>query len=124
MFELAVEQTIAAGHQLREYQGKCERCHGHNWRVRLEIAVADLDRIGLGVDFGVLKGLLAEVLARYDHVMLNELPEFSSVNPTSEHFARTLFGECRKRVAALERPVTVKSVTVWESAGSSARYYE
>jgi len=37
MFEVTVEQTFAAGHALRNYRGKCENVHGHNYRVRVTV---------------------------------------------------------------------------------------
>lgn len=124
MYELAVEQIISAGHQLREYSGKCERCHGHNWKIRLEVSAAVLDSVGLAVDFGVLKTVLNEIVGPYDHVMLNELAEFQEQNPTSENLARLIYQKCSARLAAINPGLTVKSVTVWESETSSARYYE
>jgi len=33
MYEVSVEETFAAGHALRGYRGKCEKVHGHNYRV-------------------------------------------------------------------------------------------
>ena len=38
MFELIVETDFAAAHNLREYQGQCERLHGHNWKVQVVLA--------------------------------------------------------------------------------------
>ena len=35
MFEVSVEETFAAGHALRNYHGKCENVHGHNYRVQV-----------------------------------------------------------------------------------------
>ena len=46
MFEVSVEQTFAAGHALRNYKGKCENVHGHNYRVRVTIAGEQLDIYG------------------------------------------------------------------------------
>ena len=51
MFEVSVEQTFAAGHALRNYKGKCENVHGHNFRVQVIIEGERLDETGLLVDF-------------------------------------------------------------------------
>jgi 6-pyruvoyl-tetrahydropterin synthase len=51
MFEVTVEQTFAAGHALRNYHGKCEDVHGHNYRVRVTVEGEQLDSTGLLVDF-------------------------------------------------------------------------
>ena len=37
MFEVAVEQSFASAHALRNYKGRCENVHGHNWKVRVVI---------------------------------------------------------------------------------------
>ena len=43
MFEVTVEQTFAAAHALRNYKGKCENVHGHNFRVHVIIEGERLD---------------------------------------------------------------------------------
>ena len=53
MFEVTIEETFAAGHALRNYRGKCENVHGHNYRCQVTLAGAELDSIGLLVDFVV-----------------------------------------------------------------------
>ena len=55
MFEVTIEETFAAGHALRNYRGKCENVHGHNYRVQGENSGLEMNRIGLLVDFAELK---------------------------------------------------------------------
>ena len=33
MFEVTVDDSFAAGHYLRNYKGKCENPHGHNYKI-------------------------------------------------------------------------------------------
>ncbi|MBN1596564.1 6-carboxytetrahydropterin synthase QueD [candidate division FCPU426 bacterium] len=122
MYEIVVEQEISSAHQLRAYQGKCENVHGHNWKVKVEVMRKDLNEIGLAIDFTELKRILKLVLARYDHAMLNNLPEFAHDNPTSENIARLIYQACRKELAG--HPVQLRAVTVWESSQTYVRYYE
>ncbi len=82
MYELAVESHFAAAHQLRCYKGKCEKLHGHNWRVRLVVGGETLGPLGMLVDFGDLKSLLEAAIQILDHAILNEIPPFDAVNPT------------------------------------------
>jgi 6-pyruvoyl-tetrahydropterin synthase len=49
MFELDVETSFSAGHSLWGYLGKCENCHGHNYKVRLTVTGEALNEIGLSV---------------------------------------------------------------------------
>ena len=43
MFEVTVEAGFSSGHYLRNYQGKCENPHGHNYRVLVTLAGAELE---------------------------------------------------------------------------------
>ena len=66
MFEVTVEQTFAAGHALRNYHGKSEDVHGHNYRVRVNVEGQQLDSIGLLFDFAHLIHAMREGAARGD----------------------------------------------------------
>ena len=119
MYELIVESEFSAAHRLREYQGACEKLHGHNYRVELVVASEKLGALGMVADFRELKRLLQEAGERYDHAFLNDLAEFQKQNPTAENMARVLFEECSRRMPG---GVRVRSVTVWESPRCGARY--
>ncbi len=120
MYILEVESDFSAAHQLREYQGKCENLHGHNWRVRVAVSGENLDRSGMLLDFGELKRILNECTAPLDHVFLNDLETFGKINPTSENIACYLSLELQRR---LPEDICVTSVTVWESDKCRATYY-
>lgn len=122
MFDVAVEQELAAAHWLRGYHGKCENLHGHNWKVRVEVTAGDLDGTGLALDFSVLKNELAKILAKFDHTLLNDLPEFQEANPTSENLAKVIYRQCQAALQVF--PVRMKAVWVWESSRAFVRYYE
>jgi len=81
MFEVTIEETFAAGHALRNYKGKCENVHGHNYRCQVSLAGETLDEIGLLVDFVELKKAVHAVIDRMDHQWLNDLPPFDKLNP-------------------------------------------
>jgi len=51
MFEITIEETFVAGHALRNYKGKCENVHGHNYRCHVTVTGPELDDIGLLVEF-------------------------------------------------------------------------
>src|ERR1019366_2538444 len=71
MFEVTIEETFAAGHALRNYRGKCENVHGHNYRCQVTLEGGQLDSIGLLVDFVEMKRVVHAVLDRMDHQWLN-----------------------------------------------------
>jgi 6-pyruvoyltetrahydropterin/6-carboxytetrahydropterin synthase len=120
MYEIAVESHFDAAHFLRGYQGKCEALHGHRFRVVARISAAGLDDAGMAYDFTELKKHLNDILSKFDHICLNEVPPFDEINPSSEHLATTIYNELKEKLVL--PPVSVSSVEVWESPQSCATY--
>jgi len=122
MYELEVYRSFSAAHQLKGYNGDCSKLHGHNWEVTIVMAVKELDTVGIGMDFKVLKRELDRILGEFDHANLSELPDFAAMNPTSENLARLIY---KKLAAELDDGnVKVGRVKVSESPSSTATYYE
>lgn len=121
MYELILNDCFSSAHYLREYEGACERLHGHTWRVEVAIAGDKVNKIGLLWDFKEMKVKLKEVTDRWDHVCLNDLPDFKEVNPSTENMARVLYQEFKKDLPA---GVEMRYTRVWESEMASAKYQE
>jgi len=121
MFEVSVERTFAAGHALRNYKGKCENVHGHNYRVRVTIEGERLDDTGLLVDFLDVNSLLGGAIEYLDHRFINDLAPFDEINPSAENMAKYFYD---KVSGGLKNgvPVRVSEVEVWETDTSSAVY--
>ena len=125
MFEVTVEAGFSSGHYLRNYKGKCENPHGHNYRVLVTLAGAELDGAGLLLDFKLLKTLLRPVVDRLDHQMINDLEPFTELNPSAENLARYFYQETARQLNELtEGRVRIKDCTIFETDTSFARYYE
>ncbi|MBI5075053.1 MAG: 6-carboxytetrahydropterin synthase QueD [Nitrospirae bacterium] len=122
MFELSVEVSFSAAHQLREYKGKCENMHGHNWKVQVSVMAETLNEIDLAIDFHDLKRMAKEVIAPLDHAYLNDIFPFTEKNPSSENMAKWIFDSMKKKIT--DERVRVSAVSVWESDTASATYYE
>ncbi len=122
MYELNVEVSFAAAHQLRGYQGKCENMHGHNWKVQVTVLADRLNEIDIAIDFHDLKRIAREVVGPLDHAYLNDIFPFTEKNPSSENVAKWIYDSMRKRIN--NDHVRVAAVTVWESETASATYYE
>jgi 6-pyruvoyltetrahydropterin/6-carboxytetrahydropterin synthase len=122
MFEVAVEQSFASAHALRNYKGRCENVHGHNWKVRLVIEGEKLDATGMLVDFLDVKSLMGEILDRIDHQFLNEIPPFDVVNPSAENIAEYFYQQMTGRLAETPVPVRIREVRIWETEVQSATY--
>jgi 6-pyruvoyltetrahydropterin/6-carboxytetrahydropterin synthase len=122
MFEVTIEETFAAGHALRKYRGKCENVHGHNYRAQVTLRGAELDAMGLLVDFVELKRVVHAVLDRMDHQWLNDFPPFDALNPSAENMAKYIYDEVSAALTAKEG-VRVASVRLWETDTASAAYF-
>ena len=122
MYQVSVEETFSAGHALRNYRGKCENVHGHNYRVRITLEGPQLDSIGLLVDFTQLKHVLREVIGGLDHQFMNDLEAFRTVNPSAENLAKYFYDEVSRQVTELPPGAHVSDVVVWETDTASAQY--
>ena len=125
MYEVTVQDTFAAGHYLRNYKGKCENPHGHNYRVRVTLQGRDLDKAGLLLDFKDLKQVMKHVVDYLDHKMINDIEPFTVLNPSAENLAKFFYDETNKNLKSVsDGRVSVKQVTIWETDTSIATYYE
>ena len=100
MFEVTVQDNFSSGHYLRNYKGKCENPHGHNYRVRVTLQGAQLDRAGLLLDFKELKQVMEPVVDYQNHKMINDIEPFTVVNPTAENLAKYFYDECNQGLKA------------------------
>jgi 6-pyruvoyltetrahydropterin/6-carboxytetrahydropterin synthase len=121
MFEVTIEETFAAGHALRNYKGKCENVHGHNYRCQVTFEGERLDEIGLLVDFVELKRAVHAVLDRMDHQWLNDLPPFDKLNPSAENMAKFIYDEVNAGMK-IANGARLARVRLWETDTASATY--
>jgi len=120
-YSIIVESYFSAAHRLKEYQGKCENLHGHNWKVQASISRKSLDKIGMVCDFTDAKRILSDILSQLDHQELGRLSAFKKKNPTSENIAEFIFNNFKKKIKA---PLKMESVSVWETPTSCATFSE
>jgi 6-pyruvoyltetrahydropterin/6-carboxytetrahydropterin synthase len=122
MFEVAYETTFCSTHRLTEDGRPVEPVHGHDWRVEVVAAGADLDRFGVVIDFEILKKSMGAIGATFHYKDMNEHPAFRDQSPSAEAVARYVFLELRRLLGA--EGARVRRVRVWEAPGCSATYYE
>ncbi|NIN92958.1 6-carboxytetrahydropterin synthase QueD [bacterium] len=122
MYEVMVEGSFSAAHNLRGYRKKCEKLHGHNWKVRVAIRGGKLDRCGMLIDFKDVKDYLEKIIQKLDHKYLNEILHFKVTNPTSENIAGFIYNDLKSRLKGSQ--YRVSKVTVWESDTTSATYFK
>lgn len=123
VWQLTVTRDFSASHALRNYKGKCETLHGHNFGVEAVVQGDTLDpEVEYVVDFGLLKEALTQAIAPLDHAHLNTTPPFDAKNPSSENLALYIYKRLCPMVEA--HGVRLLEVTVSEKAGQSATYKE
>ena len=122
MYEISIEEEFAGAHFLKNYKGKCEKLHGHNWKVVITISGETLGKDGLLIDFKIIRDKLKKILEKLDHNYLNNIPFFKKINPSSENIAFYIFQKLK--VSIKDFPVKIKKVTVWENNKQSASYIE
>ncbi|MDE7469383.1 MAG: 6-carboxytetrahydropterin synthase QueD [Desulfovibrionaceae bacterium] len=124
LWRLTVKEEVPAAHALRNYNGKCENLHGHNFTVELVVEGSILDEtVEYLIDFTILKQVLKDITATLDHKVINDIPYFIQKNPTSENIAQYIYREAKQRLAIYET-VRVYSVTIAERSIQNACYME
>lgn len=121
MFDIFIDTHFAGAHHLRDYPGDCEKPHGHNWKVKVTVRAQSVDKYGMGIDFKVLKKIVAKAIDKLDHKDLNTLPYFQSQNPSSEHIAEFLFEELSEELQT--DTYCLYSVRVLETDTQGLTYY-
>ena len=122
MYEVKINTTFSAAHQLRGYDGKYENLHGHNWGATVLVEAKELDAIGVGIDFVMLKKKVESILSKLDYQNINEIPPFDKQNPSAENIARWVFKELSADIDS--ETVKVKRVEIREMEDCGAAYYE
>ena len=122
MYDIFIKTHFSGGHHLRDYPGNCEKPHGHNWKVELEAVATQLDEVGMGIDFKVMKKAANDVGDELDHRYLNDLEPFKEVNPTAENIAAYMYKEISARINS--DTIKVTALTLWETERACVRYSE
>ncbi len=103
--KLCVIEHFDAAHYLPGHES-CGSMHGHTYRV--EVVIEGELRDNMLMDFAELRKLVREVLAEYDHAVLNELLEY----PSAENLCTSIFKKLKQRLR-----LPLKRVRLWEGEG-------
>jgi 6-pyruvoyltetrahydropterin/6-carboxytetrahydropterin synthase len=93
---------------------KCQRLHGHSFKVELAVAGPTNESTGWFIDFGDLDDAWRPLHKVLDHNYLNEVPGLE--NPTSEILARWIWQRIKPKIPSLCR------VTVFETCDARCEY--
>lgn len=123
MFQVFIKTHFSSAHFLRDYPGNCEHLHGHNWDVEVAVSASRLNDIDIAMDFRDLKKIVNGIVEKLDHRNLNDLPDFSKKNPSSERLAEHIFTRLKGKLKAFP-DIRVSSVKVCETPSSGVIYSE
>ncbi len=122
MHSIRIESHFSAAHNLRGYRGRCEKLHGHNWKVEVQIGSSRLNKLAMVCDFKEARKKLEKVLKGLDHSHLNNLAHFKKNNPTSEKIAEFIYNNLKKSFKT--GGLILQQVTVWETERAQASFSE
>lgn len=121
VYTVCVQAHYDAAHFLRNYEGKCQRLHGHRYVVEAALQTAELNETGISFDFVDLKRELRDLAERLDHENLNDLPWFEGLETSVENQARWFFDELSGRLPA-ELAGGLLYVRIWETPTQWVQY--
>ena len=121
MYSVAVQRKFVAQHFLIGGDWGAEnQKHSHAYAIELILTGDRLDQHGYLVDIVDIERHLDGLVAYYRDRTLNELPEFSGLNPSIEHFARIVCASLAARIKA--KTLTAMTVKLWETDIAWASY--
>ncbi|NKB55450.1 MAG: 6-carboxytetrahydropterin synthase [Alphaproteobacteria bacterium] len=92
MFSITVSDSVMIAHSLKgDVFGPAQRLHGATYTVEVTIRRRALDAYGIVADIGRATALLSEILEPYAYRNLDELPDFTGKNSTTEVVAEAIF---------------------------------
>jgi len=121
MYSLAIRREFIAQHYLIGGDWGAEnQKHSHPYQVEVQVEGEALDGHGYLIDIVDLEARLNGLVAYFQDKTLNDLPEFTGLNPSIEHFSRIL---CEALAAHILRD-NIKTVTIklWENEVAWAAY--
>jgi 6-pyruvoyltetrahydropterin/6-carboxytetrahydropterin synthase len=120
MYKLIVTSKFSAAHRLVNYPGVCANIHGHNWTVKVTVSAPEVDEDGMVVDLVELKKHIDDCVQQFDHKIINDVPPFDRLNPTSENMAKYLYDYVNERINVHVESVEVAEVDEYAVMYSAA----
>jgi 6-pyruvoyltetrahydropterin/6-carboxytetrahydropterin synthase len=121
-FTVRVEARFESAHYLREYRGISEPLHGHSYKVEADLAArgGGIDGDAIAVDFVSARRKLEALAKTLDYGCINDIPPFTTINPSAENIAEWFANELQNVVSSED--AVVVAVTIWEGPVNSVTY--
>lgn len=118
-YEIGVDVFFKGRHQV-EIGGVKGPVHMHSWRVQAILDGESISESGSAVGTQDAREIITELVTGYNEKLLNRMPPFDEIMPTSNNIARVIYEHMSRRLEGGE--MALKSVRLWESPTSYVEY--
>jgi len=119
-YDITLDTFFNASHWVAQ-EGRPGPIHTHSFRVMVTCRRPDLaPNTNTSIGYHTLREAIQMIVARYNNTLLNDLPPFQHLQPTTEVLSAVLFQQTQRALADLQAELI--SITVWESPTVSSTY--
>jgi 6-pyruvoyltetrahydropterin/6-carboxytetrahydropterin synthase len=119
-YQMSIDVFFNARHYVI-FQGLLGPEHAHSYRLQATCrsqALAHKDQVVIGYQF--LRQKMVQLVNAYNNQVLNDLPPFKNLQPTTENLTAILFQQLDRLLQEFE--LGLISITVWESPTEAITY--
>jgi 6-pyruvoyl-tetrahydropterin synthase len=119
-YKMAIDIFFNARHFVQEEESTGAE-HAHSYRLQVQCQSPTLSTTDHSVvGFNVIYDRMNQMIKAYNNQLLNDLPPFRQLRPTTENLAAIIFQQLDRRLQDL--PVELTAVTLWESPTKAITY--
>ncbi len=120
-YQLALDVFFQASHYVT-MEGTVGPIHDHTYRLQVRCFCASLQHSEcITIAYCALRDIIHQVAQAYDSCLLNDLPPFHRLQPTTEIFTGVLFQQIQRLLIPLN--ILLTSIELWESPTVSVAYH-
>ena len=120
-YEMTIDEFFNATHFVT-INGTTGPVHAHSYRLRVRCfsrMLSEENQVVVG--YQVLVKRVVSLVGAYNGNLLNDLPPFHHLQPTTENLVGVIFHQLARMLEDL--PITLASITVWEAPTKSISYH-
>lgn len=119
-YQMSVDVFFNARHFV-SFRGESGPEHTHSYRLQATCRTQGLERDDhVVIGFQFLRQSMTQVVNAYNNQLLNRLPPFKNLQPTTEVLAAVLFRQLDRLL--IDLGLVLMTITVWESPTESITY--
>lgn len=120
-YELTIDEFFNATHCVT-FNGHTGPVHAHSYRLRVRCFSRMLSaKNQVVVGYHVLIERIVSLVGAYNGNLLNDLPPFQKLQPTTENLVGVIFLQLERMLKDL--PIILESITLWEAPTKAITYH-